>query len=84
LAYGWHHCPFSCHLYDRRDKYFIPELFNAKKLQNEEYLGFFQIGWPNTIKDMDDIINGFKKILSNKDYLSRIDLSKTTLFVPGR
>lgn len=84
LAYGKNHCPFSCHLYERRDRYLIPELPNAKRLQNEEYLGFFQVGWPNTIEDMDDIVKAFKKILDNKNYLSKIDLSKTNLFIPGR
>ena len=84
LAYGSNHCPFACHLYKGRGKYSIPELPNAKKLQNEEYLGFFQIGWPNTICDMDDIVKGFKKILANKEYLSSIDLLKTDTFIPGR
>jgi len=58
--------PFSCY----KGKYSIPELPNAKKLQNEEYLGFYQIGWPNTIEDMDDIIKGFRKVMTNKEYLS--------------
>jgi len=62
LAYA-----FSCH----KGKYIIPELPNAKKLQNEQYLGFFQVGWPNTIIDMDDIISGFKKIFDNKQWLSQ-------------
>ncbi|MBU4288997.1 MAG: DegT/DnrJ/EryC1/StrS family aminotransferase [Proteobacteria bacterium] len=84
LAYGSNHCPFACHLYKGRGKYSIPELPNAKRLQNEEYLGFFQIGWPNTISDMDDIVKGFKKILANKKYLSNIDLSKTDIFISGR
>ncbi|MBW7941274.1 MAG: DegT/DnrJ/EryC1/StrS family aminotransferase, partial [Candidatus Kuenenia stuttgartiensis] len=51
LAYGKDHCPFSCHLYKRRGKYSIPDMPNARRLQDEEYLGFFQVGWPNTIKD---------------------------------
>lgn len=84
LAYGSNHCPFTCHLYKGRGKYSIPELPNAKRLQNEEYLGFFQIGWPNIIRDMDDIVKGFKKILANKKYLSSIDLLKTDMFIPGR
>ena len=29
---------------------------NAKKLNHEQYIGFFQIGWPNRIRDMRDII----------------------------
>ncbi len=85
LAYGKNHCPFSCHLYKRRGKYSIPELPNAKRLQNEEYLGFFQVGWPNTTEDMDDIVEGFRKIMANKTQLSKIpDLSETNIFIPGR
>lgn len=85
LAYGKNHCPFSCHLYKRNGKYSIPDMPNAKRLQNEEYLGFFQVGWPNTIKDTDDIVKGFRKIMANKNYLSKIsDLSKTNIFTPGR
>lgn len=85
LAFGKKHCPFSCHLYKRRNKYFIPELTNAKRLQNEEYLGFFQMGWPNTLKDMDDIIKGFKKIMANKNYLSKMPITtKKNIFTSGR
>ena len=61
-------CAFFCH----RGNYSIPELPNAKKLQNEQYLGFFQVGWPNTIRDMDDIVAGFKKIFDNKELLERM------------
>lgn len=41
---------------------------NARKL-NKQYLGFSQIGWSNTISDMDDIIKGIKKIIDNKGEL---------------
>lgn len=85
LAYGKNHCPFSCHLYKRKGKYSIPDLPNAKRLQNEEYLGFFQIGWPNTIEDMDDIVEGFRKVMANRAKLSKVpDLSETNIFIPGR
>ncbi len=47
-------------------RYGIP---NAVELQYRQYLGFFQIGWPNTTKDMDDIVAAFAKILDNKDAL---------------
>lgn len=85
LAYGRGHCPFSCHLYERRGQYSIPELPNAKRLQDEEYLGFFQIGWPNTVEDMDDIVEGFRKIVANKTRLAKMpDLSETDVFTSGR
>ena len=36
---------------------------NAWELQYFQYLGFYQIGWPNTYEDMWDIVKGFKKII---------------------
>lgn len=36
---------------------------NVIKLQYMQYLGFFQIGWPNTYEDMDDIKRGFRKVI---------------------
>ena len=57
IAYGLGKCPFSCHLYNTN--YTISEMPNAQKLNQEEYLGFFQIGWPNKVKDMKDIVAGF-------------------------
>lgn len=43
--------------------YLPVDLPNASRLQYEEYLGFFQIGWPNTTEDMDDIVKGFRKVI---------------------
>ena len=42
--------------------YLPASLPNADKLQSQ-YLGFYQVGWPNTEEDMDDIIKGFKKVI---------------------
>jgi len=42
---------------------------NATRLQYEEYLGFFQMGWPNTEEDMEDIARAFEKILAHKKEL---------------
>jgi dTDP-4-amino-4,6-dideoxygalactose transaminase len=84
LAFGKDHCPFSCHLYKREGKYTIPEMPNAQRLQEEEYLGFFQIGWPNTRDDMDDIVKGFTRIMDNKDILSHSDLSEVSSYTSGR
>jgi dTDP-4-amino-4,6-dideoxygalactose transaminase len=50
--------------------YYVNENFpNAKKLLHEEYFGFFQLGWPNEVGDMEDILRAFRKILANKDEL---------------
>jgi len=37
----------------------------AKKVNEESYLGFFQLGYPNTIEDMKDIVYAIKKIEKN-------------------
>jgi len=85
IAYGKNHCPFSCHAYARRHEYTIPDLPNATRLQKEEYLGFFQIGWPNTLEDMNDILKGFRKIMTNKNYLIKFqDPIKKDAFTLGR
>ena len=85
LAYGSDHCPFSCHLYRNKGRYAIGELPNARKLQEHEYLGFFQMGWPNTLEDMDEIVQAFKKILDNKHHLSgKASIFDTNGFVSGR
>lgn len=41
----------------------------AKRLNEEEYIGFFQIGYPNTTGDMDDIANALEKIHDCQDEL---------------
>jgi dTDP-4-amino-4,6-dideoxygalactose transaminase len=46
---------------------------NAKDLNTNKYLGFFQVGFPNTQSDMDDIIGAIKKISNNFDKLSEIN-----------
>jgi perosamine synthetase len=75
---------FSCHKYKRRELYKVPNLPNAKKLQEEEYLGFFQIGWPNTRNDIDDIIKGIHKVLKNKKRLAQEPVHSTSNFISGR
>ena len=84
LAYGKHSCPFDCHLYKRRGLYAVPDLPNATRLQEEEYIGFFQIGWPNTKNDIDDIIKGIHKVLKNKKRLAQEPVHSTSNFISGR
>ena len=58
IAYGASHCPFSCHIYNK--KFVIDATPVAKKLNDKEYIAFYQIGWPNNINKMKIIINTFK------------------------
>jgi perosamine synthetase len=45
----------------------------AKKVNDEQYLGFFQLGYPNTIDDMNDILEAVDKIARHFDELLKID-----------
>ena len=69
LAYGKKHFPWNKSVYKGNCDYNKLNLPNARRLQ-KEYLGFFQMGWPNTPRDMDDIVRAFKKIMANKNALS--------------
>lgn len=85
IAFGKQHFPFSYNQDCDKREYTIPALPNARKLQEEEYLGFFQIGWPNTLEDMDDIVNAFTKIIANRDRLVNNQvLGKKGRFISGR
>jgi len=55
------------------------EVPNARELVEHEFLGFLQIGYPNKEKDMDDIINAFKKIINNIDQLKKYNISNQQL-----
>jgi perosamine synthetase len=65
IAYGLNGCPFSCHLYGKNYDVKDFNLTNSKKLNNE-YLGFFQIGWPTNKQTMDEIINSFEEVIKKK------------------
>lgn len=48
---------------------------HAKALNENKYLGFFQVGFPNTVNDMDDIYEAIQKISSGFEQLSSINHS---------
>lgn len=51
---------------------------NALRANDNVCFGFFQIGYPNTAKDMDDIISAVEKIAANRDQLIVWDESATS------
>lgn len=59
IAYGQNHCPFSCHIYDK--EFTVDPTPVSKKLNNKEYIAFYQIGYPNGLRQMKLIINTFDK-----------------------
>lgn len=54
----------------REDAKFTP---NAKRLNEERYLGFFQMGNPNKKSDMDDILRAIAKVEENFAELEKVD-----------
>ena len=48
----------------------------ARNLLNNEFIGFFQMGWPNEQKDMNDILEGIQKVISHQDELVDLDVDK--------
>ena len=58
------------------------EVSNARNLLNNEFIGFFQMGWPNSEKDMNDILEGVDKVLKYQDQL--LDFKLEENFKLGR
>ena len=58
----------------------------AKNINENHYLGFFQLGYPNTREDMKDIINAIIKIKNNFDVLQKeaAHLKQKTEYSLGR
>ncbi len=78
LAFGRGHCPFSCHLHGEMDSldYRAESLPVAHRVHDEEYLGFFLMGWPNTTEDMTDIIRAFTKIHHGFEELKALEAAE--------
>ena len=65
IAFGQNHYPWM----GNSINYENVNVENARKLVGKEFLGFLQMGYPNTTSDMDDILNAFRKIIQNIDLL---------------
>jgi len=65
IAFGKKHYPW----FDNDINYNNIDVTNARHLVDHEFLGFLQTGYPNTEKDMVDIINAFEKIIHNIELL---------------
>ncbi len=57
------------------------EVPNARKLVDHQFLGFLQMGYPNTQEDMDDILNAFRKIIFNLEELESYILPNQKLTI---
>ena len=67
IAFGSRHYPWI----DDKVDYTVVDVPNARHLVDNQFLGFLQMGFPNTIKDMDDIISTFSKIINNLKSLKK-------------
>ncbi len=58
-------------------------MHNAKFLVDQEFIGFFLMGWPNKQKDINQIVSAFKKIINSLEDLKKYEL-KNRDFILGR
>jgi dTDP-4-amino-4,6-dideoxygalactose transaminase len=68
IAYGAGGWPFLPHV-----DYDPARLPVAHRVHDEEYLGFFLMGWPNELSDMDDIARALKKVAENLPQLATFE-----------
>ena len=64
IAYGTSGWPFTS-----TADYDPARLPVAHRVHDRQYLGFFLLGWPNTITDMEDIARAFAKVTNDLDAL---------------
>jgi len=74
IAYGKDHCPWSCHLYGAKREYKSGDCPVAENLIKEKFIWFYHLNCPNTIADMQDVVDAFKKVFANIDLLRNRDI----------
>ena len=84
LAFGKSHFPWNSDIYKGSINYNRKDFPNARQLLDHEYLGFFQMGYPNTEEDMEDIVKAFKKIMENQKALIEYKTESSESFTLGR
>ena len=75
IAYGKDHCPWSCHLYNAKREYKQGDCPVAENLIKEKFIWFYHLNRPNTIADMQNVIDAFKKVFANIGQLRNRDIS---------
>lgn len=71
LGYGGKGCPFNCPLYDGKVDYKKGICPTAERMYEKEFISLEIVKLPQMLKDMDKIIQGFKKVLSNIEDIKR-------------
>jgi dTDP-4-amino-4,6-dideoxygalactose transaminase len=77
IAFGKNNYPWMKNDINYKDL----DIPNARNLVENEFLGFLQMGYPNEKKDMDDIIDAFKKIIRNFNHLKSYNISSQDLTI---
>ena len=67
LGYGGKGCPFNCHMYDGDVDYRKGICPTAERMYEKELISLEIVKHPQVLDDMDKIVQGFKKVLSNID-----------------
>jgi perosamine synthetase len=80
IAFGLNQYPWM----GNKVNYNTLSLPNARNLLENEFLGFLQLGWPNTIKDMDEILLAMEKIVCNMKKLESFSKKTNDNFILGR
>lgn len=75
IAFGEGHFPWI----DNTINYNLVNVPTARHLVDNEFLGFLQMGYPNTKKDMDNIVYAFHKIITNINSLKDYTMANNTL-----
>jgi dTDP-4-amino-4,6-dideoxygalactose transaminase len=79
LAYGKQGCPFTCHLYEGTVSYEKGLCPVAEDLCARSALWTFVVRPPGTIRDMQDIVAAFEKVLANSSSLTKENHDKAAI-----
>ncbi len=71
IAYGAHHCPWSCHLYAREREYREGDCPVAEDLVRNRFIWFYHIHRPNGSREMRDVVKAFRKVFDNLESLKK-------------
>ncbi len=79
IGFGRKGYPWSLSKEGKKVNYEPSNFPNARKLIEEEFIGFLNLGWPNGIKEMEMINLAFKKVIANKEKLKKITIDNKNI-----
>jgi len=69
IAYGNHHCPFSCHLYKGKVNYSKGICPNSEIMYFDKMITTDICKYPNSKEDIDELVSAIEKVMFCKDDL---------------